>query len=107
MTVEQRIEALERELETLRGKPVVYASSVYAVANQNCKAHFEAVKLEGQNYGGQMKCEELARQAFKEKYKVSGKNNTPKRYIDTEDKAAEYVGLFKEFLDVYQRYLQQ
>ena len=77
MTVEQRIEALERELATLRGKPVVYASNVYA------------------------------RQAFKEKYKVSGKNNTPNRYIDTEDKAAEYVGLFKEFLDIYQRYLQQ
>ena len=106
MTVEQRIEALERELAALRGKPVVYASNVYAVASQNCKAYFESVKLENQHYAARNDCESLARQAIREKYGVTGRD-VASRYIDTEEKATEYIGLFKDFLKIYQRYLQQ
>lgn len=105
MTLEERIELLESELTKLRGKPVVYATSAYAVAKQNCDAYFEAVKTEGQYYGALMSCEELTRKAFRERHGVSGRNNTPARYVDTEEKAKEYFELFKEFLSTYQRYL--
>ena len=106
MTLEERIELLESELTKLRGKPVVYATSAYAVARQNCKAYFKSVQGEEQNYAGHMGCEQLARTAFKEKHGAVGKgNNTPNQYIRTEEDAAEYFELFKAFLSVYQRYL--
>ena len=52
MTLEERIELLESELTKLRGKPVVYATSAYAVARQNCKAYFKSVQGEEQNMPG-------------------------------------------------------
>lgn len=52
MTLEERIEQLEEELEKLRGKPVIYASSAYSVAKQNCRAYFRQVKDEDQTYAG-------------------------------------------------------
>ena len=85
---------------------MVYASNVYAVASQNCKAYFESVKLENQHYGARNDCESLARQAIREKYGVTGRD-VASRYIDTEEKATEYIGLFKEFLKIYQHYLQE
>ena len=105
MTVEERLEQLESELAKLRGKPVVYATNAYAVARQNVNAHFLQVKQAGQNYGAQMYCEDIARKAFRETHGVTGRDKTPPRYIDTEEKAAEYFELFKTFLDVYQNYL--
>lgn len=107
MTVEQRVELLEQEIVKLQRKQVGCYRSAYAVASQNCKACFDAVKLEGQHFRAQMACEEAARKAFREKHKVGGMNCPPSRYIDTEEKGAEYVSLFKAFLTVYQQYLQQ
>lgn len=106
MTLEERIELLEGELAKLRGKPVVYATSAYAVARQNCKAHFEAVKAEGQHYGAEMVCEQAARSAFKERNGIEKGRDVPSHYIKTEDDGREYFELFKAFLEVYQNYLR-
>ena len=104
--MEIRISALEQELVKLRGKPVVYASNIYSVASQNCKAYFESVKGEGQDYGARMLCEKAARDAFKERHSITGRD-VPSRYILTEEDAKEYFELFKEFLSVYQNYMQK
>lgn len=105
MTLEERIEMLESELARLRGKPVVYAS-VYGVAAQNIKAYYESEKKDDRHYGAKVACEQIARDAFKDKHGVVGKrNNTPTQYIRTEADGEEYFGLFKAFFAVYQNYL--
>lgn len=104
-TLEQRIAQLETELATLRGKPVVYANA-YGVASQNCKAYFEGVKLDTQTYAARMQCESAARSAFREKHQPDNKGReVPAHYIRTEEEGAEYFALFKDFLAVYQNYL--
>jgi hypothetical protein len=105
MTVEQRISALEQELEGLRAKPVERRVTPYMRASQECDEHFEAVRGEGQRYGAHMVAREMARSAFKERHNQM-RSVHPSRYIATEAAADEYVGLYKAFLAVYQNYLQ-
>lgn len=105
MTLESRIAMLEREIAELRKRPVAIGTNPYNIATQNCKTHYEQVRLPGQYYGALMACEGMARNAFKERHDIH--NKMPKQYIKSEEDAAEYVGLFKAFLMVYQEYLQE
>lgn len=106
--LEERIIALEAELAKLRDKPPTYSRSAYAEASQKCKEYFESVKGSEQHYGACNTCEQAARAAMKERRGAEHKGeNFPSRYIRTEEDGAEYLELFKEFLAVYQDYLNQ
>lgn len=107
MTIEQRIAELEKRLEALQSKPVVRTNGLYAEASKRCEEYFKQVKGEKQYNMALNVCQAITRSAFREKHEVRGPNNTPARYVDTEEKAGEYIALFKEFLTVYQGYLQR
>lgn len=104
MTAEERIEALELELKLLREQPK--ALGYYREARQRCRDHYNSVNEKGHGYTGLMSCEDITREVMRNKYMEKGKK-TPARYIDTPEKAEEYVNLFREFLRVYQAHAKR
>ena len=103
MTVEERIQALENEVALMKQKKPAYTLTAYREAVKKCEAHYASVRMPGQDFGGLMYCEHLARKAFKDKHKVTGDAlGSPGRYIRTEEDALEYFDMFKKFLTVYQ-----
>ena len=107
MTLEERMAALEAELAQLRGNQPARTITPYKIADKNCREYFEQVKAHWQKYGGLYACQQVARDAFKEKHGVKEKGASPMRYIETEDDGTEYFELFKAFLSVYQAYVHK
>ena len=107
MTLEERVMALEAEIKAMN-RPRSEVFSCYSEASKKCKEIFEGVRLDGQNYAASQICQHLAREAFKAKHRIEpGKETSvPKRYIQTEEDASEYVRVFEAFLKLHQEYMK-
>lgn len=80
-------------------------TGMYTAVRKRCYTYFHSIKLENQNFGALMLCENMVRQAFKERHGIPSRTQ-PSQYIATEKDAEEYYQLFERFLLIYRMYLQ-